>query len=62
MTSDDRRIWTLPLQDCRDGSGDRILELPDTLLAELGWSEGDTLVIEPQATGFSLRKITNENV
>jgi hypothetical protein len=62
MTSDDQKTWKLPLQDSKDGSGDRILELPDPLLVEMGWQEGDTLSIEPCTNGLLLRKVGSKPV
>ena len=40
---------------------DGILNLPDDLLEEMGWKEGDLLVWEDQGDGsFSLRKNTED--
>jgi len=40
------KIWKLTLIDPEDGSGDALVELPDELLAEVGWVEGELLEIE----------------
>ena len=41
---------------------DGILNLPDDLLEEMGWKEGDELVFEDQGDGsFSIRKRTQED-
>ena len=40
------KIWKLKLIDSGDGSGDALVELPDELLAKVGWIEGELLVIE----------------
>ena len=40
------KIWKLKLIDSRDGSGDALVELPDELLAKVGWIEGELLEIE----------------
>jgi hypothetical protein len=39
----DRSVWQLTLIDAGDGSGDAILPLPDDLLNQIGWAEGDVL-------------------
>lgn len=49
--------WTATLQDAGDGSVDRTLELPDEVLATLGWQIGDELELIPSANGeILLRK------
>jgi len=40
------KIWKLRLIDPEDGSGDALVELPDDLLATVGWVEGEVLEIE----------------
>ncbi len=40
------KIWKLRLIDPGDGSGDALVELPDELLAKVGWVEGELLEIE----------------
>ncbi|OGB24859.1 MAG: hypothetical protein A3I66_13715 [Burkholderiales bacterium RIFCSPLOWO2_02_FULL_57_36] len=37
--------FTAQLMDAGDGSGDAMLELPDELLALVGWKEGDVLIM-----------------
>lgn len=50
--------WRTTIQDAGDGSGDGILELPDELLAQLGWAEGDTLSITKAESGdLILRRV-----
>jgi hypothetical protein len=39
------------IQDTRDGSGERMLELPDVLLTKLGWAVGDMLSITRTESG-----------
>ncbi len=39
------------IQDAGDGSGDGMLELPDDLIVQLGWKEGDTLSITNDESG-----------
>lgn len=38
--------WTVRCQDTEDGSGDFIVDLPQELLAEMGWGLGDILTVE----------------
>lgn len=45
------QCWQTTIQDAGDGSGDGILELPEALLAQLGWKEGDTLTITMEESG-----------
>lgn len=40
--------WQLTLVDAGDESGDAVLLLPDDLLMQLGWDEGDTLEVSIQ--------------
>ncbi len=50
-------IWTATLQDAGDGSVDRILELPDEVMAAMGWGIGDQLELIPSRKGeILLRK------
>lgn len=44
--------WQLKLIDPQDGSGDALVELPDDLLATLGWVEGELLEIEQVEKGI----------
>ena len=39
------------LIDARDGSGDQIVSLPDELVQEMGWQEGDVLNIRKRVDG-----------
>ncbi len=40
------KIWKLTLIDPGDGSGDALIELPEELLDEFKWVEGELLEIE----------------
>lgn len=40
--------WQVTLVDAGDESGDAVLHLPDELLMQLGWDEGDTLEVSIQ--------------
>ncbi len=44
------------LLDPGDGSGDRILEIPDAVMAAMGWRIGDTLVVTRKGMEIRLRK------
>lgn len=54
--------FTGQIVDAGDGSGDGILELPDELLAPLGWKEGDTLSIETTDSGELLLKRIDDKI
>jgi bifunctional DNA-binding transcriptional regulator/antitoxin component of YhaV-PrlF toxin-antitoxin module len=41
-------------------NGDAILELPDELLNEMGWKEGDTLDISEKNGKIIIKKINEE--
>lgn len=43
----------------QDFEGNTIVPIPQSMLDELGWKEGDTLEIFP--TAFALKKITVSN-
>jgi len=47
--------WTVKCQDPMDGSEDVIVELPDEVLAELGWSLGDELIVDKTDEGITLK-------
>lgn len=40
------KIWEVTLIDPEDGTGDVLVELPEELLATIGWVEGELLKIE----------------
>ena len=55
--------WTITLEEAEDGSGDLVMPLPDDLLANAGWSEGDTLEwIDNNNGTWSLKKKEVTNV
>lgn len=37
------KVYTVTLEDAKDGSDDVILPFPNELIEELGWVEGDLL-------------------
>lgn len=47
---------TTRLLDPEDGSGDRILEIPDAVMIAMGWSLGDTPVVTRKGVEIRLRK------
>lgn len=52
------RRWRTTIRDAGDGSGDGILELPDDMLTQLGWKDGDTLSITKEESGdLILRRV-----
>ena len=52
------RRWRTTIRDAGDGSGDGILELPDGMLTQLGWKDGDTLSITKEESGdLILRRV-----
>ncbi|HVL09521.1 MAG TPA: hypothetical protein VM512_10245 [Burkholderiaceae bacterium] len=50
-TDDQGTVWHATIKGAGDGSGDGILDLPDELLARMGWTEGDLLTIEKTDSG-----------
>lgn len=46
-----RQHWAASLVDAGDGSGDQILELPDDLMAALGWAIDDILEVSRLPSG-----------
>lgn len=50
------KIWELTLIDPGDGSGDVLVELPDDLLATVGWVEGELLEVEQVEKSIIIRK------
>lgn len=50
------KIWKLKLIDPEDGSGEALVELPNDLLAEVGWVEGELLEIEQVENCIVIKK------
>jgi hypothetical protein len=49
------KSWVLEVQE--DEQGEKLIELPEDLLAEAGWKEGDVLVWSDNKNGsWSLKK------
>lgn len=44
-------LWRTTIVEASDGSGDGIIQLPDELLMQIGWKEGDTLSIVQDDSG-----------
>lgn len=56
-------LWSTRIIDAGDGSGDGIMEFPDSLLTQLGWSEGDKLNLTVDDDGnIRLTKILDDAV
>ena len=53
--------WKLALIDPQDGSGDALVELPDDLLATLGWAEGELLEIEQIEKGVIIKNADSKS-
>lgn len=47
---------TVRLLDPGDGSGDRLLEIPDAVMEATGWNLGDSLVVTRKGLEIRLRK------
>lgn len=52
------KVWKLTLLDAGDGSGDALIELPDELLAKVGWVEGELLEIEQVEKCIIIKNLT----
>lgn len=51
-------LWRTTLVDAGDGSGDGIVALPDELLMQLGWQEGDTLsIVQDESGDLVIRRV-----
>ncbi len=50
------KIWKSTLIDAGDGSGDALLELPDEILAKVGWVEDELLEIEQVGKCIIIKK------
>jgi hypothetical protein len=52
--------WTLTVEEADDSSGDLVLPLPEDLLKQAGWTEGDTIEWTDNGNGtWSMTKATN---
>lgn len=47
----EKHHWYTRLLDAGDGSGDCIFVLPDDLRDQLGWQEGDTVIVSTDKEG-----------
>jgi len=53
--------WTVTVEEADDGSEDLVLPLPQNLLDQVGWREGDTLEwIDNNDGSWIIQKVTNE--
>ena len=44
--SDNQKSWVTELIETDDGTGDAILQFPDEVISETGWTENTTLNLE----------------
>ena len=51
------KSFTTTIIDAEDGSGDGILQFPDTFLEESGWKEGDRLSMRVEGTSLIIENI-----
>jgi bifunctional DNA-binding transcriptional regulator/antitoxin component of YhaV-PrlF toxin-antitoxin module len=52
------KSWTITLEEADDGSGDLVLPLPQDLMDDAGWKEGDKLEwIDNKDGTWSLKKL-----
>ena len=52
------KVWKVSLIEAEDGSGDALIELPDEVLALVGWVEGELLEIEKLKECIVIKKMT----
>jgi antitoxin component of MazEF toxin-antitoxin module len=53
------KTYTITLEDVGDDSGDVMMPIPDEILSELNWEEGDTLNITVENKLMTLTKVKN---
>lgn len=51
-----KKVYKAVTQEDPDGSGDLIINLPDELLNELGWKEGDVLNVDVEDGKILVKK------
>lgn len=51
------KVWKVTLIEAEDGSGDALIELPDEVLALVGWVEGESLEIEQLKDCIVIKKM-----
>jgi hypothetical protein len=53
--------WTVTAKEADDDSGDIVLPLPQDMLDQVGWTEGDTLEwIDNKDGSWSIQKVIDE--
>lgn len=58
MTTKNRKIWTVTLEEAKDGSGDLVLPFPKDMLDEVGWNTGDNIKwIDRNDGTWEIRKV-----
>ena len=53
--------WIVTVEEADDGSGDLVLPLPQDMLDQVGWVEGDTLDwIDNKDGSWSIQKVKSD--
>jgi len=53
--------WTVIVEEANDSSGDLVMPLPQDMLDQVGWVEGDTLEwIDNKDGSWSIQKVKDE--
>jgi hypothetical protein len=53
--------WSVTVEEAEDGSGDLVMPLPQDMLDQVGWLEGDTLEwIDNKDGSWSIQKVKSE--
>jgi hypothetical protein len=53
--------WTVTVQEAEDNSGDLVMPLPQEMLDQVGWVEGDTLEwIDNKDGSWGIQKVKDE--
>lgn len=53
--------WTVTVEEANDSSGDLVMPLPQDMLDQVGWVEGDTLEwIDNKDGSWSIQKVKDE--
>lgn len=53
------KSYIVSLEDTGDNTGDVILPIPDEILTELNWNEGDTLSFKMENESIIISKVNN---
>jgi hypothetical protein len=59
--SESKTSWTVTVEEAEDGSEDLVMPLPQEMLDQVGWIEGDTLEwIDNKDGSWSIQKVKSE--